>query len=175
MLQTYIQFLNPDQSEVEGEDFYENYVGTIKYVAADLGKVHERFFFPSDNCGVGLLGTIDGETYQGVKAEKEDCGFYKPDYAEMLIKNSSSKGVFFRMVFERQFTEFGLQTLQRGEPIQMRGGFNVFDSISKLSRVEYGYGDLFEVTFSVEVIEDGAFELTALSSVAALFLALMTF
>ena len=36
-LQTFFQIRNPFQSDQFGQDYYENYVGTIWYVPADLG------------------------------------------------------------------------------------------------------------------------------------------
>ncbi len=41
MFQTYVQIKDPFKSDEYGAPYYENYVSTIKYVAAELGKVRE--------------------------------------------------------------------------------------------------------------------------------------
>ena len=111
MLQTYIQLKDPYKSDEYGEPYYENYVSSIKYVAGELGKVREPRYYSSASCGVKVLGTVDGGTYSGVKAEKENCGFYLKSLEEMGIQNSSTDGVFFITAFSRKFEDWSIQKI----------------------------------------------------------------
>ena len=85
MLQTYIQLKDPFKSDEYGKAYYENYVSSIKYVAAELGKVRSLRYYSSASCGTTVLGTLDGMTYSGVKGEKDECGFYLKSLEEMGI------------------------------------------------------------------------------------------
>jgi len=43
-------------------------------------------YFENASCGIEILGTINGKTYQGVEAvRKAVCGFYLPDYPAMGV------------------------------------------------------------------------------------------
>ena len=63
MLQTFMQVKDPFKSDQQGAPYYENYTSTIKYVAAELGAVHEQRYYEGATCGPVILGTIDGLNY----------------------------------------------------------------------------------------------------------------
>ncbi len=107
MFQTYVQMKDPFKSDEYGAPYYENYVSTIKYVAAELGKVREQRYYGEATCGPQILGEIDGFAFSGVEAEKKECGFYLKSLEEMGVQNSSTNGVFFITAFSRKFLDFG--------------------------------------------------------------------
>lgn len=107
-LQTFIQIRDEAESSTSGLDYYENYTGTIKYVASELGKIRDQRFLRDPSCGTGILGEIDGKTYSATQAVKEDCGYYLPDFEAMFVQNSQQNGVSFRVAYSRKFEEFGL-------------------------------------------------------------------
>ena len=82
----------------------------------------------------------------------------------MFVQNSKTNGVFYKVAYSRVFEEFGLQTIERGETLKMRGGFNLFVTVNDSERTYFGYGDKFEVSLSeapvVEVVlDDGAIQM----------------
>ena len=82
----------------------------------------------------------------------------------MFVQNSKTNGVFYKVAYSRVFEEFGLQTIERGETLKMRGGFNLFVTVNDSERTYFGYGDKFEVLLSEapvveEVLDDGAIQM----------------
>ena len=80
-----MQVRDPYKSDQQGAPYYENYVSSIKYVAAELGAVRDQRFYGEATCGPVILGTIDGINFMGVKGEKPECGFYLKSIDEMGV------------------------------------------------------------------------------------------
>eukprot|EP00354_Favella_ehrenbergii_P001779 CAMPEP_0170463890 /NCGR_PEP_ID=MMETSP0123-20130129/8826_1 /TAXON_ID=182087 /ORGANISM="Favella ehrenbergii, Strain Fehren 1" /LENGTH=158 /DNA_ID=CAMNT_0010729423 /DNA_START=199 /DNA_END=672 /DNA_ORIENTATION=+ len=149
MLQTYVQLKDPFKSDEYGQSYYENYVSSIKYVAAEFGVVREEpRYYSEASCGTKVLGTVDGGTYKGVKGQKPECGFYLKNLGEMGVQNSNTQGVFFISAFSRKFEDHTIQKIRRGDKLVMRAGFNIFDSVIDLERTMWGYSNEFEVELS---------------------------
>ena len=100
-------------------------------------------YYASSSCGTNLLNSIDGGSYLLVKGEKVDCGFYLKDLDEMGVQNSITNGVSFSVAFSRKFEDYAVQKLTAGDVINMRGGFNIYESINEVNRSMYGYSEEF--------------------------------
>ena len=104
------------------------------------------------SCGANNLGLSDGIGYRYIEGCKLNCGYYEPDIDEYYIINSTRKGVKFEMAFERRLEERDLQTLEQGQIVKLRGGFNVYDNEDEVWRSYYGYGELVEFELAVQEV-----------------------
>ena len=147
-----------DTTTFEDGDYWENAVCSIKYVAADLGKIKSDRTYYNFSCGPELLSEIQDKSYSLVEGSVFSCGYYTIDREKSVMYNQDYKGVRnvgFECALSRQFEETNLQKLKIGDTVSARIGFNVYTSTNADAPVFSGSSDTFEVNLGLDGAQSG--------------------
>lgn len=156
MYQSFIQVKNEAESAIAKQNYFENAVCTLKYHLNDRGRVNDRNHYYSYTCGPEDLSKIDGKSYSGVEGSIFACGVYTPNFVKSRTINSGDPryGVSYTCSFSRDFQEIKLQALKMGQVLEVRAGFNTYESISAPKRDATGYSDPFEIVVTDHALQN---------------------
>ena len=150
--QSYIQVKNEAKSLEQGKSYWENYTCSIKY-QGDSEVTNVNFGY-TGTCGTKLLSEIKDLPFTGVRAETT-CNPYYNDYESSMIEELDGEATI-TCAFYRLFIYYGVQDYKLGQTLELRSGFNVFESNKSESAIYAGSSDSFEV-----FLTDNAYTTTA--------------